>query len=84
MFCNECGKSVIEGSKFCLNCGSPLPTAVQQTVQVATPVQQLLPQAVQQSPPNEEDKKKGGGFLASGAGISLIVILAGCQRMGRF
>lgn len=76
MFCNECGRSVAEGSKFCLNCGSPLRVATQQTVQVAAPVQQPPPQAVQQawSPPNEE-KKKGGGFWSSGAGITLVVIL---------
>ena len=75
VFCNECGSQVAEGSKFCLKCGSSLPTAVQQTVRVATPVQPPPSQPVKQSPTNEEVKKKGGGFLASGAGVALIVIL---------
>jgi len=76
MFCNECGKSIPEGSKFCLDCGSPLPVATQQAVHVAAPVKQPPPQAAQQPPPDEEEKeKKAGGFWVSGAGIALIAIL---------
>ena len=71
VFCNECGTSVSEGSKFCLNCGSSLPESTQQAV---PPVQEPPPQAVQQPPPNQE-QKKGGGFWTSGAGIALVAIL---------
>jgi hypothetical protein len=61
VFCNECGKPVPEGSKFCENCGTPL----QAVTSPATP------------PPQESEvKKKGGGFFSSPAGIALVVILA--------
>lgn len=69
MFCNECGKSVTEGSKFCLNCGSPLPTV---------PLAASPPPNASPPPPNEqESKKKGaGGFFASAPGIALVVVIA--------
>ena len=69
VFCNECGKSVPEGSKFCLNCGSQLPTV---------PLAASPPPNAAPPPPNEpQPQKKGGGaFFSSPAGIALVVILA--------
>ena len=70
MFCHECGASVTEGSKFCLSCGSKLPTP-------NAVVQQPSPPVVMTPPVQQEDnrKKKVGSFWHSGAAIALIVIL---------
>jgi len=69
VFCNECGKSVTEGSKFCLNCGSQLPT-----VPLAAPP----PPNAAPPPPNEPQpqKKSGDALFSSPLGIALVVILA--------
>ncbi|MHB8896128.1 MAG: zinc-ribbon domain-containing protein [Candidatus Geothermincolia bacterium] len=68
VFCNECGKSVSEGSKFCLNCGSPLPTV---PLAAFTP-----PNAAPQQPDVQQPHRKGGGaFFSSPAGIALVVII---------
>ena len=66
MFCNNCGASVAEGSKFCLECGAQLQAAAGQ----ASP-----PPLVSSSQNEEERRKKGGGFFSSPAGIALVVIL---------
>jgi len=62
MFCTQCGSSNAEGSKFCKECGQTFPAAA------AVP-------AVPAPNEQESNKKKGGGFLTSGAGIALVVIL---------
>lgn len=62
MFCAKCGSSNAEGSKFCKECGQTFPAAA------AVP-------AVPAPNEQESNKKKGGGFLTSGAGIALVVIL---------
>jgi hypothetical protein len=69
VFCNECGKPVPDGSKFCLSCGTPLPA-----VETAAPP----PVVAAPTSPNEPkpEKKGGGGFFSSPAGIVLVVILA--------
>ena len=66
MFCNKCGASVAEGSKFCLECGAQLTAAAG----LASP-----PPLASSSQNEEERRKKGGGFFASPAGIALVVIL---------
>jgi len=66
MFCNNCGASVAEGSKFCLECGAQLQAAAG----LASP-----PPLASSSQNEEERRKKGGGFFASPAGIALVVIL---------
>jgi hypothetical protein len=61
MFCNNCGASAEEGSKFCKNCGSPFP---------------LAPIVASPPGDERESRKKGGGFFSSPAGIALVVIIA--------
>ncbi len=67
MFCNNCGTSVSEGSKFCLECGAQLTAAASQ----ASP-----PPLVSSSQNEEERKKKGGGFFSSPAGIAFVVVVS--------
>ena len=66
MFCDECGASVAEGSEFCRECGTQLPSAAGPA---SPPPEASSPQS------EEERKKKGGGFFSSPAGIALVVIL---------
>lgn len=68
MFCDKCGSSVSEGSKFCLKCGNRIQASAPAT---APPVP---PPAV---PPSgqEEDRKKKAGFFYSPAGIILMVVI---------
>ena len=72
MFCKECGKSVAEGSKFCLNCGNPLSAA---PIVASTPA----PVAPSPSPSDkqESEKKRGAAaFFSSAPGIALIVVIS--------
>ncbi|MBU1670925.1 MAG: hypothetical protein KKF41_03975 [Actinobacteria bacterium] len=62
MFCRRCGSEVTEGLRFCQSCGAPTTDA---------PAPMPAPQ-YQEQPPG----KSGSGFLRSGAGIALVVILA--------
>lgn len=72
MFCDKCGTSVSEGSKFCLNCGNPL--------SVATVVVSPYPPVVSSPFPSdkrESEKKKGAtAFFSSAPGIALIVVIS--------
>ena len=62
MFCNKCGMSVTEGSKFCLSCGFPLPTV---------PLSASPPPGAPQA-----RKKEGSTFFSSPAGIAVIAIIS--------
>ena len=65
MFCQRCGKEILNQARFCSSCGAPVPQAqpaparqpVQQPVQ--QPVRQPAQQPVQQ-PPKAENSQKGG------------------------
>jgi hypothetical protein len=69
MFCAKCGAAAKEGSKFCLNCGSPL------SAESSAPPTYTPPVVTQQADLEERGRKKGGGFFSSGAGIALVIIL---------
>lgn len=71
MFCKKCGKAVKEGSKFCLNCGSPMPETP--IASAAPPFPIIYPPAPNEAEP--EKKKGAGSFFSSAPGIALIVIL---------
>jgi hypothetical protein len=62
VFCQQCGTSLSEGSKFCLVCGSQV-----------SPAQHAEQQAATQ--PADVEKKKKAGFFYSPAGIILSVVL---------
>jgi hypothetical protein len=52
MFCSNCGKQLIEGSKFCIHCGQPIETvATGQGVEATQPLS--VPQPVQPTQPPE-------------------------------
>jgi hypothetical protein len=63
MFCNHCGASLPDGSKFCTGCGNAIGAAA------------TAPQAGQ-AESKKKDRTGAGGFFSSGAGIALIIILA--------
>lgn len=73
MFCRECGAQIIDGSKFCENCGAAQAPPRQQAQ--APPQQQVPPQ--QQQPGQVAAQQAGGkGFFSSPGGIALVVVLA--------
>jgi zinc-ribbon domain len=78
MFCNNCGASADEGSKFCLKCGNPLPGAgIAAGARPTTVMPAVEAVQVQPAPQDSEKKKKGAGaFFTSPGGIILIVALA--------
>jgi len=81
MFCNYCGSTVPEGSKFCLGCGKRLPEAdAAADTPGGAPAQAAQPSsaaAQAQSTSQDSEKKKGAGaFFTSPGGIILIVVLA--------
>ena len=77
VFCNECGSQVAEGSKFCLGCGTRLPTVQTATPPRANAAPPPTPSAALPAPDAEQHKKKGGAaFFSSPVGIALVVILA--------
>lgn len=77
VFCNECGKPVPEGSKFCLECGTQLPAAGTASPPRADTAPPPTPSAAPPAPGEEQHKKKGGAaFFSSPVGIALVVILA--------
>lgn len=75
MFCDKCGSSIAEGSKFCLKCGNRLPAA-----DAAAPAPQAPPPFAGPPPQQasrDSDRKKGAGaFFTSPGGIILMVVLA--------
>ncbi|MCQ2531476.1 MAG: carboxypeptidase regulatory-like domain-containing protein [Saccharofermentans sp.] len=53
MFCNKCGKEIIEGKKFCSGCGAPVPGAsasAPASTPSATPVAPVIPAAPAATP----------------------------------
>ena len=56
MFCGQCGTQVVDGAKFCANCGGPLGIVQAQTSQMvpieAQPIQ-VYPAQAQPTPPRQ-------------------------------
>ena len=81
MFCDNCGFSVADGSKFCLKCGKRLPGAgaAAGTPGAARPTTVMTTIETAQARPTSQDsgrKKGAGAFFTSPGGIILIVVLA--------
>ena len=58
MFCKNCGKELVEGTKFCDGCGTPIEAASTQT---ANPNQK----------PKNKSKKIGGIIMTALGGLSV-------------
>ena len=58
MFCEECGKKVEEGTKFCTNCGAPVLQVASATEPAPQPVPEPAPQPVPVPQPVAENVKE--------------------------
>ena len=78
MFCTKCGKENIDGTKFCVGCGSPLgaPAAPVAPVEAPAPVAPVAPVVAPASAPQEPKKKTGLiiGIVAAVVAVIAIVI----------
>jgi len=55
-FCEDCGKELINGAKFCSGCGTPVAVEPQTTPEPPAPPQQILP-----APPQQYSQAGGMG-----------------------
>lgn len=67
MYCPQCGKENLEGSKFCDGCGAPMGTAPQPTAepvpqQAAEPVSQNVVQGVQNQAAQQQYGQQNGTY----------------------
>lgn len=82
MNCKNCGAVLLEDSKFCTACGTPVTEEVAPVVETpAAPTVEAPAAPVAEAKPAKKAKKKGGAACALGVLIGLVCIIAGLITM---